>query len=79
MISTATAIEALPEIGLNIASGKTWLGIFNKLVTGEIILIIKSIMPEFLNAPTAKKIPINVGKSLKTISIPSFAPSIKVS
>ena len=79
IISTATAIDALPDIGLNIANGKIWFGIFNKFVIGEISLIIRSIIPDFLSAPTAKKMPTSVGNNLNTISIPSFAPSKNVS
>ena len=79
IISVATAIDALPEIGLTNASGIISLGILKKLVIGDINFIIKSKIPELLNAPTATKIPINVGKILNTISIPSFAPSTKVS
>ena len=61
IISTATPIEALPDIGLKSANGIISLGIFKISVTGEITFTIKSIIPEFLKAPTATKIPINVG------------------
>ena len=79
IISVATAVDALPEIGLIKAKGIISLGIPKKFVTGDIKLIIKSKTPELLNAPIATNNPINVGKILKTICIPSFAPSKKVS
>ena len=66
-MSVATAVEALPEIGLIKAKGITSLGIPKKFVIGDIKLIIKSTTPELLNAPTATNKPINVGKILKTI------------
>jgi len=67
------------EIGLKNANGIISLGIFNDVITGDIILTKKSITPELLKAPIATKSPINVGKRFKTISIPSFAPSKKLS
>ena len=74
-MSTATPIDALPEIGLSIANGKIWLGIFNRFVIGDIMFIIKSKIPDVLSKPIAKKIPSSVGNKLITISIPSFEPS----
>ena len=47
-------------------------GSFDK--TGEIILVIKSKIPELLSIPIATNSPINVGKIFKLISIPSVAP-----
>ena len=73
------AIELLPEIGLNIASGIISLGKFINFNNGSINLIIISMIPELLNVPTAKKRPTSVGKILITIFIPSFAPSINLS
>ena len=55
------------------------LHIFSKFVIGETNFTIKSNIPEVLNTPTATNIPINVGNSLNTIFIPSFAPSKKIS
>ena len=78
-MSVATAIEALPEIGLKIASGIISAGIFNISIIGLIKFIITSNIPEALNAPTAKNIPINVGNMFITTSNPSFAPSKNVS
>lgn len=67
------------EIGLNIANGIISFGKLKILVIDEIIFITKSNTPELFNAPIATNNPINVGKTFKTISIPSFAPSKKIS
>lgn len=79
IISVATAIDALPDIGLNNASGIICAGIFIVFNIGSIICTINSIIPELLNTPTAKNIPNNVGNKFITISIPSFAPFKNVS
>lgn len=75
MISKATAVEALPEIGRISINGKTSFGIFKIARRGESILCIKSKRPEFLRALIAKNNPTNVGKIFITVSIPSFAPN----
>ena len=64
IISVATAIDALPDIGLINIKGNISLGHFIIFVIGEIKFAIKSIIPELLIAPTAKKTPINVGNIL---------------
>ena len=79
IISVATAIELLPEIGLSIASGINSLGKFTAFKIGDINFIIISKIPELLNAPIATNNPINVGNIPIVISNPSFAPSINVS
>lgn len=67
------------EIGLNIARGIISNGICNKLITGSISFIIKSKIPEYLNALIATNKPTNVGKIFITISNPSLAPFKKIS
>lgn len=67
------------EIGLKIASGIISFGIPKNFIAGYIILIMKSNIPEYLNAPIATKSPIKVGNIFKTISKPSFAPFKKIS
>ena len=67
------------EIGLSIASGIISLGNPKIFVIGEIKLIMNSKIPELLRTPIATNKPINVGKILITISIPSLAPSKKMS
>ena len=79
IISVAIAIEPLPDIGLNNASGITSLGNWIIFKTGFKKFTIASIIPELLSAPIATNNPISVGKILNTISRPSFAPSKKVS
>ena len=74
IMSVATAIDPLPEIGLNNASGIISRGMCNKFKIGDNKLIIKSKRPELLNAPIAKNNPISVGKIFITIFNPSFAP-----
>ena len=64
IISVATAIAELPEIGLKIASGIISFGIFIVCIIGNRQFIIKSSKPEFLRAPTATNNPISVGKIL---------------
>ena len=71
MMSVATAIEALPEMGLNMASGMISAGIFSMVRSGDRIFTIKSMRPDARNALMAKKIPIRVGKMLYTICNPS--------
>jgi len=75
IISSATAVEALPEIGRTNISGKTSTGIFNKASIGESKLWKKSKIPEFLSALIAKNSAISVGNIFITVSIPSFAPN----
>ena len=68
-------MEPLPEIGLSIANGIISLGKCITFKRGVIKRIIISNTPEFLSAPIATNNPTKVGRILKTISIPSFAPS----
>ena len=79
IIFVAIAIEPLPEIGLNIARGIISGGKFKKFNIGEASFIIKSSTPELRRLLIATKSPINVGKILKVIFIPSLQPSRKVS
>ena len=72
-------MEALPDIGLSNARGIISLGNLKNSTTGDNNPTINSIRPELLKAPTARKIPTKVGNNLNTISIPSLAPSKKVS
>lgn len=74
IISRATAVEALPEIGLTNIRGRISPGIWRKRRTGERKDCIKSKIPEFLKALIAKNSPIRVGNILTTVSIPSLAP-----
>lgn len=67
------------EIGLKKANGIISFGIPKKFIIGDKRLIKKSIIPELLKTPIATKSPISVGNNLKTMSIPSFAPSKKTS
>ena len=79
IIFVAIAIEALPEIGLNITNGTISFGnliIFN---TGDNNVVTNSIIPELFNNPIAKNNPINVGKIFNVISIPFIAPFINKS
>ncbi len=79
MMSVATASDALPDIGLNSANGITWLGNPILFVTIDITFVAMSSIPELLNTPIARNSPNNVGNIFITISIPSFAPSTKMS
>ena len=79
IISVAIAIEALPDIGLRIARGKTSIGKLNKLTIGFVKLIIPSIIPDVLNAPIATNKHKSVGNKFITVLAPFFAPSIKIS
>ena len=67
------------EIGLSIASGITSFGNPKRFVIGEIKFITKSNTPEFLSVPIATNNPTSVGSIFIAISIPSFAPSRKIS
>ena len=67
------------DIGLNIAKGITSWGKSIVFKKGEIIFTRKSIRPEFLSKLIATKSPINVGKILNVICIPSLAPFKKMS
>ena len=78
-MSVAIAREALPDIGLNNASGITSLGRPILDVTPDSNVVTISKIPELLNAPTAKNIPSRVGNNFITISIPSFTPSTNIS
>ena len=66
IISTAIAVDALPEIGLIIISGKISGGIWKTFKIGKSILPNKSRIPEFL--------PTKVGNILMTVWIPSLEP-----
>ena len=66
-------------MGLKRASGIISAGILSIFIIGFIIFTIKSNIPDALNAPTAKNIPIRVGNIFITTSSPSFAPSKNVS
>ena len=74
-MSIATAVDALPEIGLINIRGKTSLGILRRLKAGDKRLPKRSNIPEFLRALIAKKSPTKVGKIFITVSIPSLAPN----
>lgn len=75
IISNATAVEALPDIGLISIKGNISFGMLNKFKTGEQMFWNASKIPEFLRALIAKKRAISVGKIFITVSIPSLAPS----
>lgn len=79
IISTAIAVEALPDIGLSMASGIISFGMFIRFVTGLSMFITRSNIPDVLSTPIATNNPISVGNMLIIIFIPSFAPSINVS
>ena len=79
IISVATAIEALPEIGLRSASGKISAGIFNKFKIGITTPVNASIIPEALKTLIDKNNPKRVGNIFTTICKPSLAPSKKTS
>ena len=74
IISKATAVDALPEIGRMSINGNTSPGIFKIFKNGERIFWNRSKIPEFRNALIAKNSPMSVGKILITVSTPSFAP-----
>ena len=67
MISVATAIEALPDIGLSTAKGRISAGIFNKFNKGNIKFVTASIIPDALNILIDKNNPKSVGKIFTTI------------
>ena len=75
IISKATAVDALPEIGRIIIKGKISDGILNRFKKGDKLFFSKSKIPEVLSALIAKKSAISVGKMLITVFIPSLAPS----
>lgn len=79
IMSVATAIEALPEIGLKIARGKISEGILKIIRIGLIRLVIASMIPDSLKTLIERNSPKRVGKILYIIFIPSFAPSKKLS
>ena len=72
-------MEALPDMGLKRASGIISAGMWIRFIMGVISLMMTSIKPELLRAPTDKKIPMSVGKMFTTTCMPSLAPSTKVS
>ena len=74
-MSRATAVDALPEIGLINIRGNTSFGTFNILSNGEAIFWRSSKIPEFLSALIAKNKPTSVGNIFITVSIPSFEPN----
>lgn len=74
IISNATAVEALPEIGRISINGNTSEGICNRFKIGDNMSWNNSSNPEFLRALIAKNNPTNVGNIFMTVSIPSFAP-----
>ena len=78
-IFVAIPIDALPEIGLNIANGIISIGIFKAVNIGEIKSTIKLIIPELFNKFIAKNIANKVGNNSITIFIPFFAPTINIS
>lgn len=75
----ATAVAALPEIGLTRIRGNISIGIFTNCIIGDRHDAIKSKKPDSLRKLTAKKRPIRLGKILTTVVIPSFAPERKLS
>ena len=78
-MSSAIAVDALPEIGLINIRGNTSAGIFNKLRNGDNAFCKTSKIPEFLSALIAKNKAINVGNIFITVSMPSLAPTKKLS
>ena len=72
IISKATAVEALPDIGRISIKGNISTGILHLLRKGDKICWNKSKIPEFLRALIAKNKAINVGKILNTVCIPLF-------
>ncbi len=79
IISMATAIEALPEIGLKMASGSISEGIFNILKNGFNKFVMAEITPDSLSKLIDKKRPSSVGNILYIIFKPSLEPSKKLS
>ena len=74
IISIATAVDALPEIGRISIKGNTSEGMLKIHKIGERSFSNRSRMPEVLSALIARNNPINVGNILITVSIPSFEP-----
>lgn len=75
IISIATAVEALPEIGRISINGNTSEGILKIDRTGESIFSNNSSIPEVLRALIARNKPTSVGNILITVSIPSLEPN----
>lgn len=75
IISKATAVDALPEIGLTNIKGSNSEGILIIPRKGESNLSNKSKMPEDLRAFMARNKAIRVGKILTTVLIPSLEPN----
>ena len=76
IICSNVAIDALPEIGRVIISGKMSEGSPILLKSGASISLIKSQAPEAVNILTATIRAHIVGKSEKALLHPSFAPLI---
>ena len=72
IISVAIAIEALPDIGLKMASGKTSGGKLINAINGFISFTSASITPDVLKAPIAINKHNNVGNNSITVFAPSF-------
>ncbi|MCI9365521.1 MAG: hypothetical protein HFJ54_02665 [Clostridia bacterium] len=79
IISSATAVEALPDIGRTKTRGRISDGIFKKLSIGLSKLVRRSRIPEDLNAEIARNNAISVGKIFVTVFIPSLQPTKKLS
>ena len=75
MISNATAVEALPDMGRININGSNSEGILNILSIGERIDCIKSKIPDVLRLLTAKNRATNVGNIFITVDMPLFAPN----
>lgn len=77
IISKATAVEALPDIGLINIKGNTSDGILHAVRTGDRMFWNKFKIPEFLSALTARNKATNVGNILITVCIPFFSTVLK--
>lgn len=77
IISKATAVDALPEIGLINIKGRSFDGICIKLRIGDRIFSNRSNIPEVLRAEIAKNKPTRVGNIWITVFIPIFCAEPK--
>ena len=77
IISKATAVEALPDIGRININGSICDGTFIKFKKGDNKFWKSSKIPEFLSALTAKNNAISVGKILITVFIPIFCTVLR--
>ncbi len=77
IISNATAVEALPEIGLISIKGSTWGGILSNPKKGDKAFWIKSKIPEFLSALIAKNNATRVGNILIVVAIPLLCTGLE--